>query len=138
MHTVKTEKTTCESKTWERTKTPGASEAPDRALLRALHPRGQDPVCRLKTNLVKTAGIRFAEENAKVEPHKAARTTSGSVASMQDLATLMRNRIAARTVSEHTKDLNRQVVAFLEKTWDGFASSTPPMLLGAERAQHDS
>jgi integrase len=113
-------------KTWERTKTPGLLRHRSGRYYARFTLAGKTRFVALKTDLAEIARIRFAEEKAKVErTRKAARKTAGGVASMGDLANLMRDRIGARTVSEHTKDLNRQAVAFLEKTWDGFAKLRP-------------
>ena len=121
-----TQETTSARKTWERTKTPGLLRHRTGRYYARFTLAGKTRFIPLRTDLAEVARVRFAEEKVKVErTRKAARKTAGGVASMGDLATLARERIDGRTVSEHTKDLNRYAVAFLEKTWDGFAKLRP-------------
>ncbi len=116
-----------ESKTWQRTKTPGLLRHRTGRYYARFSASGKTWFEALKTDVAEVAKIRFSEAKLRVvKTRKTKRKISDGIAKMGDLALLMRQRIDQRTgVSEKTKELNRQALAFLEKTWTDFASVLP-------------
>ena len=118
---------TTEKKTWERTKTPGLLRHKSGRYYGRFTVGGKTRFEALKTDLLEVARIRFADARAIVErTRKAARNTAEGAANMGHIATLARQRIDGQTgASDNTKRRYLELVAFLERTWNGFAKLRP-------------
>jgi integrase len=123
-----------ETKTWQRTKTPGLLRHRGGRYYARLTLGGKTKFVPLKTDLLEIARQRFAEEKATVEKtRKAARATTSGIARMADLLELDRNALAARVdITEATRQRITNSVSYIEKTWPGFAEMRPDQVTRAE------
>lgn len=118
---------TSETKTWQRTKTPGLLRHKGGRYYGRFTLGGKTFFKPLETDLLEIARTRFAEERARVERRrKAARATDKGSGRMGDLLTLYKARLEERQdIGSSTRARYVQHADYISNTWPGFEKLTP-------------
>lgn len=123
-----------QTKTWERTKTPGLLRHRGGSYYGRFTLAGKTNFVPLQTKLLEIARGRFADERAKVEnTRKAARATTNGTGTMGDLLALFRESVKGRAdIEESTRTRSLNNISYIEKTWPDFAALRPGAITRAE------
>lgn len=116
-----------ETKTWQRTKTPGLLRHKGGRYYGRFTLAGKTKFVPLETDTLEIARTRFADHKARVErTRKAAREAGNGTASMSDLLNLYKTRVGERQdISEATRNRYAEHADYIVRTWATFPNLRP-------------